>query len=102
MISLRKDTEVNMPAMSTISSKGQITVPVEVRRRLGLKQGDRVEFVYEDGRTVLRPARTEKNPFTAYLGAFPAFSSREEIVAYYRELRDDDPWVLKNVEEGKK
>ena len=102
MISLRKDTEVKMPAMSTISSKGQITVPVEVRRRLGLKQGDRVEFVYEDGRTVLRPARTEKNPFTAYLGAFPAFSSREEIVAYYRELRDDDPWVLKNVEEGKK
>ena len=48
-----------MPATSTISSKGQITVPVEVRHRLGLKQGDRVEFVYEDGRTVLRPARTE-------------------------------------------
>ncbi len=64
-----------MPPSSTISSKGQVTVPIEVRHRLGLKEGDRVEFVYEEGRTVLRPARTEKNPFTAYLGAFPAFSS---------------------------
>jgi AbrB family looped-hinge helix DNA binding protein len=81
-----------MPPSSTISSKGQITVPIEVRHRLGLRQGDRVEFVYEDGRTVLRPARTETNPFTAYLGAFPAFSSREEVNAFYRDLRDDDPW----------
>lgn len=84
-----------MPPSSTISSKGQVTVPIEVRHRLGLKQGDRVEFVFEDGRTILRPARTEENPFTAYLGALPAFSSREEINAWIRDLRDDDPWVKK-------
>jgi AbrB family looped-hinge helix DNA binding protein len=90
-----------MPPSSTISSKGQVTVPIEVRRRLGVKQGDRVDFVFEDGKTVLRPARTETNPFTAYLGALPAFSSREEIIAFYRDLRDDDPWVVKNPEEGK-
>jgi AbrB family looped-hinge helix DNA binding protein len=89
-----------MPAMSTISSKGQITVPVEVRRRLGLKQGDRVEFVYEDGRTVLRPARQETNPFAAFVGILPAFSSREEINAWIRDLRDDDPWVEKRPDEG--
>lgn len=78
-----------MPPSSTISSKGQITVPIEVRHRLGLKQGDRVEFVFEEGRTVLRPAQTLKNPFTAYLGALPAFSSREEIIAWHRDLRGD-------------
>jgi AbrB family looped-hinge helix DNA binding protein len=81
-----------MAPSSTISSKGQVTVPIEVRHRLGLKEGDRVEFVYEEGRTFLRPAQTDKNPFTAYLGAFPAFSSLEEINAFYRDLRDDDPW----------
>jgi AbrB family looped-hinge helix DNA binding protein len=91
-----------MPPSSTISSKGQITVPIEVRHRLGLKQGDRVEFVFEEGRTVLRPSRPATNPFTAYLGAFPAFSSIEEINAYYRDLRDDDPWVEKSPEEGEK
>jgi AbrB family looped-hinge helix DNA binding protein len=79
-----------MPPSSTISSKGQVTVPIEVRHRLGLRQGDRVEFVFEDGRTVLRPARTAKNPFMAYLGALPAFSSLDEINAWIRELRDDD------------
>ena len=90
-----------MPPSSTVSSKGQVTVPIEVSHRLGLKEGDRVEFVYEDGRTVLRPAQTEKNPFTAYLGALPAFSTLEEINAWVSEMRDDDPWVVKNPEEGK-
>jgi antitoxin PrlF len=36
-----------MARSGTISSKGQITVPLEIRNRLGLKQGDRVEFVVE-------------------------------------------------------
>jgi AbrB family looped-hinge helix DNA binding protein len=80
-----------MPPSSTISSKGQVTVPIEVRHRLGLKEGDRVEFVFEDGRTILRPSRQEGNPFRAYLGALPAFSSREEIDAWIRDLREDDP-----------
>lgn len=82
-----------MAPFSTISSKGQVTVPIEVRQRLGLKQGDRVEFVFEDGRTVLRPSRPATNPFAAYVGALPAFSSLEEINAWVRDLRDDDPWV---------
>lgn len=91
-----------MPPSSTISSKGQITVPIEVRQRLGLKQGDRVEFVFEDGRTVLRPSRPATNPFTAYLGALPAFSSLEEINAWIRDLREDDPgWEKKTGESGK-
>ena len=89
-----------MPPSSTISSKGQVTVPIEVRRRLGLKSGDLVEFVFEAGRTVLRPVRPEKNPFSAYLGALPAFSSLEEINAWIRDLRDDDPRVEKSAEES--
>jgi len=31
-----------MKNSSTISSKGQITVPQEIRKRLGLEPGDRV------------------------------------------------------------
>jgi AbrB family looped-hinge helix DNA binding protein len=40
---------------STLTSKGQITLPVELRRRWGLQPGDCVDFcLEEDGRVVLR------------------------------------------------
>ncbi len=37
--------------------KGQVTIPVEVRRKLGLRPGDDVAFVEEEGRVfVHKPA----------------------------------------------
>jgi AbrB family looped-hinge helix DNA binding protein len=40
---------------SAVSSKGQITIPVEVRRAMGLQPRDRVVFtVMPDGTTVMR------------------------------------------------
>ena len=41
---------------ATVTTKGQITIPVEVRRRLGLASGDRVEFVEVDGGFAIKPA----------------------------------------------
>ena len=32
-------------ATATLTSKGQITIPADVRRTLGVQTGDRVEFV---------------------------------------------------------
>ncbi len=74
---------------STISSKGQVTVPHEIRRRLGLKEGDRVEFVIDNDRTVIRPMRAPENPFLKYVGALPVFSSAREVNAWVRNLRDE-------------
>lgn len=42
---------------STISSKGQITVPKAVRDRLGLRAGTTVEFEVVDRGVVLRKGR---------------------------------------------
>jgi antitoxin PrlF len=78
-----------MGPQSTISSKGQITVPLEIRRRLGLKEGDRVEFVIQDDWTIIRPARPEENPFEKYVGALPAFHSKGDSNAWVRSLRDE-------------
>lgn len=41
---------------ATITSKGQITIPIEVRKRLHLSQGDAVTFVLEDDYAILKPA----------------------------------------------
>lgn len=44
---------------SMLTRKGQITVPISVRRRLGLKQGDRIAFVEREGRIVLEPVKND-------------------------------------------
>jgi antitoxin PrlF len=82
--------EVKMKNSSTISSKGQVTVPLEIRNRIGLSAGDRVEFVVENGQTVIRPLRSETNPFEKYRGALKAFRSSKEINAWISEMRDED------------
>ena len=44
--------------MSTaaVTSKGQITIPLEVRKKLGIKPGDRVRFIEsEKGEFILKP-----------------------------------------------
>ncbi len=41
---------------ATLTSKGQITVPRDVRQRLGLDSGDRIEFVeIEQGVFAIKP-----------------------------------------------
>ena len=48
-----------MPS-STLTAKGQTTIPKEVREHLQLEPGDQLDFVIEqDGRVVLRPATVD-------------------------------------------
>jgi AbrB family looped-hinge helix DNA binding protein len=42
---------------ATLTSKGQITIPAEVRQRMGLAAGDRIEFLeLESGGFAIKPA----------------------------------------------
>ena len=44
-------------AAATLTSKGQTTIPKEIRDFLGVGPGDKLDFVVEsDGRVILRPA----------------------------------------------
>lgn len=80
-----------MKNSSTISSKGQITVPQQIRERLGLSAGDRVEFVIEGERTMIRPARAGDNRFEKYRGALGKFPGGVKgINAWIEDLRDNE------------
>lgn len=83
-----------MPASAIkISSKGQITIPLKIRQRLGVKAGDKVEFVIEEGKTILKPARSNDNPFDKWIGilALPDGMTHDE---WFRSIRypDDEPY----------
>ena len=41
---------------ATLTSKGQVTIPADVRQRLGLEPGDRIEFIEMDGGYAIKPA----------------------------------------------
>jgi len=38
-----------------VTTKGQVTIPVEIRKKFGLSPGEKVMFAVEDEKIVLRP-----------------------------------------------
>lgn len=59
----------------TIGQKGRVTIPADVRRHLGLEQGDQVAFVLTDGETVeLRRARFTLESVIGSIDALPGES----------------------------
>jgi antitoxin PrlF len=73
-------------AVSTITSKGQATIPGEIRRHLKLKPGDRLEFLVEpDGRVILVPATVDAAELKGLLAPAPRKVSVEEMDAAVRK-----------------
>ena len=74
-----------------ITSKGQITIPREVRRRLGVGAGDRVQFEEDDTGVRVTAVRKE-SPFAKYAGiGNPGIGKgRKGIQKWMRELRGYD------------
>jgi antitoxin PrlF len=65
-------TEVRREIMSraTLTSKGQVTIPKDVRDRLGLESGDRVVFEFEGDVVRLRVER--RKSLEELMGSLPA------------------------------
>ena len=73
--------------LSTITSKGQVTIPKVIREQLGLKQHDRIAFVIQDDGSV--QLRVPRFPSVASLagiaGTLEHPLSWEEMRAIARE-----------------
>lgn len=69
-------------AAATVTGKGQITIPIEVRQALGIDAGDRVEFVeVEPGRFELVPATRSVTVLKGMFGKPKRAVSIEEMNA---------------------
>ena len=77
-----------MQKQARITSKGQITVPREVRRILGVCAGDRLLFESDGNGIRVRPVRS-KSTFSKYrgIGNPEIGSGRRSIGRWLRELR---------------
>ena len=49
-----------MTNTATLTSKGQITIPKEIREKLGLKKGDKLVLIEKDGNVILRKVSLEE------------------------------------------
>ena len=73
--------------VTTATQKGQIVIPVEVRRRLGIKAGTRfhVEFDERENRIVLRPIT--RQTVEALAGMFKGRGIMEEYLKEKKKER---------------
>ena len=93
---------------SAVTTKGQVTVPAELREKLGIKPGDRVGFVEENGRLIIQPhpqgwrplsaSLRPKNPSACQLWIKPSRTSGKTVLALdtnvlVRILIDDTQFI---------
>ncbi|MGH9431943.1 MAG: AbrB/MazE/SpoVT family DNA-binding domain-containing protein [Terriglobia bacterium] len=77
-----------MQRQGRITSKGQITVPHDIRRELGIRPGDSLLFESDGSSVHVRRVRT-KSPFAKYraIGNPGMPSGKKGIRGWLRELR---------------
>ncbi len=72
-----------------VSTKHQIAVPSEARRRLGIEAGDRLSVEVTDDSIVLRRRAPQPSARLQELGAIGGIWRGIDPVDYVRDLRDE-------------
>jgi AbrB family looped-hinge helix DNA binding protein len=79
-----------MTMQSTVTRKGQVTVPVQIRSALNIKQGDRLSFVLEgDHVRVERLESVTERTAGIFRGCAPTLSAEELRVAAELAIAED-------------
>ena len=79
--------------LAKITAKGQITIPVQVRKMLGVKDGDKVVFWNEGSKIIIenstRLALREAQEAFAGLADELGLKSEEDVVNLCKEVRKE-------------
>lgn len=76
-----------------VMSKGQITLPIDIRRSMGLSTGDRVALIYENDRVIMmNPAIYAMETLQKEMSGEwekAGIHSEDDIAALMREIRTE-------------
>ncbi|MCL2201761.1 MAG: AbrB/MazE/SpoVT family DNA-binding domain-containing protein [Oscillospiraceae bacterium] len=79
--------------LAKITMRGQITIPAQIRRRLGVRDGDKVIFLEENGRVIIENAAmiALKHAQDAFSGEAEraGLNSEDDVVAMIKEMRHE-------------
>jgi len=85
--------------VARVSVKGQVTIPVEIRRKLSLKDGDKVVFMEKSGEIILmnsnRLAFEEFQRDMAGEAEKAELNSEQDVVDFVKEVRSK-MWEAQN------
>lgn len=82
-----------------VTSKGQITIPKEIRERLGVRPGDSLEFQFEGDRLEVRPVR--RKSISEFFGIFPPKPGVDPSIPWKEQRRIAWDWRAKRIVNGK-
>jgi AbrB family looped-hinge helix DNA binding protein len=79
--------------LAKVTTRGQITIPVEIRKKLGVKDGDKVVFLEENGHIIMENAAmlALKNVQDAFAGEAERLGLKDEqgVVDMVKEVRHE-------------
>ncbi len=79
--------------MPSISTKGQVTIPKKIREKLGIKEGDIIEFIEENGLVYLQRKRSiekEEKKFRQFKGMIKSSVTSDQFIKELRGEIDND------------
>jgi len=80
--------------LAKITLRGQITIPVAIRRKLGVKDGDKVMFIEENGRIIMensvRIALKDVQDAFRGEGERIGLKNEQDVTAMIREIRREE------------
>lgn len=79
--------------LAKITAKGQITIPIHIRKKLNLKDGDKVIFIEENGRVVMENStkialREVQNAFTGEAERV-GLKTEEDVIDLVKQFRKE-------------
>ena len=79
--------------LAKVTSKGQITIPIEIRRKLGLKEGDKVLFIEEGDKIMIMNSTliALQKAQEAFAGEAEAagLQNEEDVICMINEIRKE-------------